>query len=85
VTQLVIGAFEQAIKRKVITEEEVTEDLLIGFLGGFGRKFYGIEESKDTIILTKGSEVVQESFLGNGVEVIPFRKSESTWSVQWKV
>jgi len=79
-----MGAFEQAIERKVITEEEVTKDLLVGFLGGFGRKFYGIAESKETIILSKGSEVVQESFLGNGIEVIPFRKSQSTWSVQWK-
>ncbi|KAK0121451.1 hypothetical protein ONS95_009745 [Cadophora gregata] len=40
---LVIGAFEQAISRGVITADDVTEDILRGFLGGHGRRFYGVE------------------------------------------
>lgn len=84
-TQLVLDAFEQAIKRKVITEDEVTEETLIGFLGGWGRNFYGIMDSgNQRIVLRKGSQVIQESFKGEGVEVVPFRRGQSTWSVEWK-
>jgi dihydroorotase len=79
-----MGAFEEAIARGVIKESDVTQEILEGFLGGHGRKFYGIDESKERIILRKGKEVVQESFSGEGVEVVPFRKGLSTWSVEWK-
>jgi dihydroorotase len=84
-TQLVLGALEQAIERKLITEEEVTEEILTGFLGGYGRKFYGITDgSNERIVLKKGGEIIQESFTGEGVEVVPFRRGQSTWSVSWK-
>lgn len=84
-TQLVLDAFELAIKRDVITAEEVTEEILIGFLGGHGREFYGISESSnERIVLRKGSEVIQESFKGNGVEVVAFRRGQGTWSIEWK-
>jgi len=85
VTQLVLGAFEEAIKREVVTEADVTAEILEGFLGGYGRNFYGItDSSNEKIVLMKGAEAVQESFKGDGVEVIPFRKGQSTWSIQWK-
>ncbi|TVY36529.1 putative dihydroorotase [Lachnellula subtilissima] len=85
VTQLVLGAFEEAIKREVVTEADVTAEILEGFLGGYGRKFYGItDSSNEKIVLVKGGEEVQESFKGDGVEFIPFRKGQSTWSIQWK-
>jgi dihydroorotase len=84
-TQLVLGALEQAIERKVITEEEVTEEILTGFLGGYGRQFYGITDTRnEKIILRKGGEVIQESFVGDGVEVVPFRRGQSTWGISWK-
>ncbi|KAJ5041208.1 uncharacterized protein L3040_005759 [Drepanopeziza brunnea f. sp. 'multigermtubi'] len=83
---LVMDAFEQAIARKVISEDEVTVDILKGFLGGHGRKFYGpsSDTRDETIILSRGSEVIQESFTGQGVEVVPFRRGQRTWSVKWK-
>ncbi|KAG9246296.1 hypothetical protein BJ878DRAFT_417323 [Calycina marina] len=83
-TQLVLSAFELAITRGVITSSQVSADLLRGFLGGFGRKFYGIAESMEKIVLTKGTETVGEAFMGNGIEVVPFRKGLATWSVSWK-
>jgi dihydroorotase len=84
-TQLVLGAFEQAIERNVISEDEVTAEILEGFLGGHGRKFYGItDSSNERIVLRKGAEVIQESFTGKGVEVVPFRRGQRTWSVEWK-
>jgi dihydroorotase len=80
-----LGALEQAIERKLIAEEEVTEEILSGFLGGYGRKFYGItDSSNERIVLKRGSEIIQESFTGEGVEVVPFRRGQSTWSVSWK-
>jgi len=84
-TQYVLDAFEQAIERKVIKEEDVTEEILKGFLGGYGRKFYGIADSSNArIVLRKGSAVIQESFKGKEVEVVPFRRGQSTWSIEWK-
>jgi dihydroorotase len=83
--ELVLGALEQAIEWKIITEDEVTEEILTGFLGGYGRKFYGItDSSNEKIVLKKGGEVIQESFTGEGVEVVPFRRGQSTWSISWK-
>lgn len=83
-TQLVIGALEEAVERDVVKESEVTKEVLEGFLGGHGRKFYGIEESRERIVLKKEKEVVVESFKGEGVEVVPFRRGMGTWSVEWK-
>jgi dihydroorotase len=81
----VLGALEQAIERKIITEDEVTEEILTGFLGGYGRKFYNIiDSSNEKIVLKKGGDVIQDSFNGEGVEVVPFRRGQSTWSISWK-
>jgi dihydroorotase len=82
-TQLVIGALEEAIERGVIQAEEVTEEVLKGFLGGYGREFYGIEDNGEKIVLKKGKEVVVQIISGDGVEVVPFRRGKSTWSVEW--
>lgn len=84
-TQLVLDALELAITRGVITADDVTEEILSGFLGGYGRKFYGLSDSsKERIVLRKGKEVIQESFKGNGVEVVAFRRGQSTWNIEWK-
>ena len=79
-----MGAFEEAIERGVLKESQVTKEILEGFLGGHGRKFYGIAESKERIVLRKGKEVVIESVKGVGVEVVPFRRAMGCWSVEWK-
>jgi len=57
--------------------------MLKGFLGGFGRAFYGVPESKERIVLSKEEHVVKASFVGEGVEVVPFRAGRETWSVRW--
>ena len=36
------------------------------------------------VVLRKGGEVVKESFRGEGLEVVPFRRGQATWSVEWK-
>lgn len=82
-TQLVFGALEEAVEMGVISAEEVTEEVLSNFLGGYGRAFYGIRESEEKFVMRKGSEVTQEALSGNGVEVVPFRAGKSTWTVEW--
>lgn len=79
----VLTALEEAVARGDIEEAQVTQELLEGFLGGFGRRFYGVEEPKERIVVEKKDEVVVESIKGEGIEVVPFRKGKPTWSVRW--
>lgn len=79
----VLDALEEAVARGDVEDGQVTQELLEGFLGGFGRKFYGVETSAEKIVVEKKGEVVVESINGEGVEVVPFRKGKNTWSVSW--
>ena len=84
-TQLVLGAFDIAIKKGILTEQEVGLDVLRGFLGLHGRKFYGESESRESIIVQEGSETIMDSLKhGNqGSTIIPFRSQEQILSIQW--
>ena len=89
-TQLVLEAVEGAVERGVIAKEEVTREVLQGFLGGFGRRFYGVRESTRKIRVVEGKEKVVET-LGvkkTGTEevedvVVPFRRGEKIYSLEW--
>ncbi|KZF19586.1 Dihydroorotase [Xylona heveae TC161] len=85
-TQLAVGAFEKAIEKGWLKDNEVTVDVVRGFLGENGRKFYGVPQSESRIVLRKGEEKVVEAFASKGgeLEVVPFRRGEPTWSVEWK-
>ncbi|CAO2654468.1 Nn.00g112010.m01.CDS01 [Neocucurbitaria sp. VM-36] len=83
----VLDALEKGVQRGVIKEEEVSQEGLEGFFGGWGRKFYQVESGMgERVVLMKGGvkidDVVRKE--GSGVEVVPFRKGEETWSVEWK-
>ncbi|KAH8882856.1 dihydroorotase [Thozetella sp. PMI_491] len=82
--QYFLTALEEAIERGDIKEESVTEDLLKGFLSEWGRKFYGVERSTKKILLTKDQGVIAESFKGEGIEVVPFKKGQPTWGLTWQ-
>lgn len=79
----VLTALEEAVARGDVEEDQVTQELLEGFLGGFGRRFYGVKEPRELIVVEKKDEVVADSFKGDGLEVVPFRKGQATWSVRW--
>lgn len=79
----VLTALEEALARGDIDEAQITQELLQGFLGDFGRKFYGVEPTSEKIVVEKKGEVVVESIKGDGLEVVPFRKGKNTWSVSW--
>lgn len=79
-----MNALEEGIERGEIKESDVTQELLEGFLGGYGREFYGVEDtSGQRIRLSKGEEVVSGNIVGEGVEVVPFRSGQQTWTVEW--
>lgn len=79
----VLTALEEAVARGDVEDGQVTQELLAGFLSGFGRRFYGVEGPEERIVVEKRGEVVAESFKGDGLEVVPFRKGRDTWSVRW--
>lgn len=85
-TQLVLDALERACENGVLKREEITQDILQGFLGGFGRAFYGLEEEKKEFIEThKADERIMDVLRSNNadVEVVPFRRGQKTWSITW--
>ncbi|KAK7991817.1 hypothetical protein PG996_013170 [Apiospora saccharicola] len=82
--QYVLSSLEEAIERGDIKDEQVTEELLSGFLSEWGRKFYGVEKATKQILVKKGNATIPESIKDAGVEVVPFRKGETTWSVEWQ-
>jgi dihydroorotase len=60
---------------------------LVGFFGGWGRKFYQVSDQRgEKVVLRKGGEKVVDALEKEGVSVsvVPFRKGEATWSVEWK-
>lgn len=82
-SQYILTALEEAIARGDINDEEVSEDLLKGFLGEWGRSFYGLEPSTEKVVLKKADEVVTEATKAAGVEVRNYRAGKNTWSLEW--
>ncbi|KKY25072.1 putative homodimeric type [Phaeomoniella chlamydospora] len=83
--QLVLEAFDIAITKGVLSEDQVTVEILRNFLSIHGREFYGEPESKGTITIEDKSEIVVD-LLSNGSEsstVVPFRANEKTLSIRW--
>ncbi|KAK7555225.1 hypothetical protein IWX49DRAFT_56412 [Phyllosticta citricarpa] len=88
--QLVVEALEKGVQKGWLSEAEVSREKLEGFLSGFGRAFYGGQarerEGRERIVLRRGEERVVERLRHERgeVEVVPFRRGERTWSVEWK-
>ncbi|KAA8651424.1 dihydroorotase [Aspergillus tanneri] len=83
-TQVVIDAFEQACENGVLKEEDITPEIVEGFMSRFGREFYGLEkEQKEFITLEKKDEKIAVIFQSDKVDVVPFRRNQETWSITW--
>lgn len=85
-TQTVVDALERGVEMGVLRGEDVTLEKLKGFMSEYGRGFYGLEkQSRERIELTKGDEKIidiLESEDGS-LQVVPFRRGESTRSLTW--
>lgn len=83
-TQVVLDSFEQACERGILKEEDITPEIVEGFMSKFGRAFYGIgEEQKEFITLEKKDEKIVNILQSANVDVVPFRRNQQTWSVSW--
>lgn len=88
-TQLVLLALEEAIERGVITETDVTQEKLEGFLSRFGRRFYKLPEpeaSGKKIVLERKGEKIPASVLSEdgGIEVGVSRAGAKVFSLRWE-
>lgn len=87
-TQIVLEALEEAVEKGILRKDDVKENVLRGFLGEVGRKFYGVDASKRKIKIQAGEEKVLErlSVMEEGKEadlVVPFRRGLPVYSLQW--
>lgn len=83
-TQVVIDSFEQACENGILKEENITPEIIEGFMSKFGRAFYGLEEEKkEFITLEKKGEKIANILQSENVDVVPFRRDQNTWSVSW--
>ena len=87
----VLDALVKGVERGIVREEDVSQERLEGFFGNWGRKFYEVEEperegKRERIVTRRGKGKVVDLLRRDGldVEVVPFRKGEETWSVEWK-
>ncbi|KAI9717306.1 MAG: hypothetical protein M1812_004833 [Candelaria pacifica] len=86
-TQLFLDALGKGCEDNILSEEEITKEILENFLSGFGRKFYEVEdEGNERIVLRRGDERIVDVFRSRSgdLEIVPFRRGEETWSVEWK-
>ncbi|KAK4162438.1 putative Dihydroorotase [Cladorrhinum sp. PSN259] len=79
----VLQALEEGIARGDLDESLVADEVLAGFFSTYGRKFYGVAPAAQNIKLTRDGATIEESLSGGGVEVVPFRAGQKTWSVEW--
>ncbi|KAF2456895.1 hypothetical protein BDY21DRAFT_386295 [Lineolata rhizophorae] len=85
-TQLVVGALEKACEEGILKAEDVTKEVLENFMSGYGRYFYRVpNDKKEKIVLRKRDERVVDVLTSKSgrVEIVPFRRGENTWSVEW--
>lgn len=84
-TQLVLEAFEGAVEKGILKSEALSKDVLTGFLGEFGRKFYSEPASKRKIRITAGQDRVMEAlkFGKDDEKIVPFRRKEPIYTLEW--
>jgi dihydroorotase len=87
-TQLVLLALEDATERGVISESDVTQEKLEGFLSKFGRQFYKLPEAGkgEKIVLERKGEKISESIKSETgeIEVGISRKGTEVFSLRWE-
>ena len=79
-------ALEKGIDMGVLNEEDVTVEKLKGFMGGYGRRFYQVEQgSQETVELRRGTGKIVDVLENEdkSVQVVPFRRGEKTWGLSW--
>ncbi len=78
-------AFALAATKGILTEKDVSPEILKGFLGLHGRRFYEEPLSNERIVLTQGTAKVSTSLKhpSGNPEVVPFRRNEHVLNLAW--
>ncbi|KOS21399.1 putative dihydroorotase [Escovopsis weberi] len=87
VTQLVLLALEEAVERGVITEEDITQEKLEGFLSRNGRRFYRLPElsTRRIVLERKGGKIADSIKSESGsVEVGNSRAGATVFDLTWE-
>lgn len=84
-TQFVLEALDHAVEKTYLDRAAVSEDVLRKFLTENGRKFYRQEMSKERFkIIAAKEKVAQQLVFGpNEDVVVPFRRAEPIYSLEW--
>ncbi|CEJ90137.1 Putative Dihydroorotase, homodimeric type [[Torrubiella] hemipterigena] len=84
VTQLVLLALEEAVERGVITDDDITQEKLEGFLSRNGRRFYKLPETAPgKIVLERKGEKIATSIKSETVEVGNSRGGDEVFTLTW--
>ena len=90
VVGLVLEAFENAVTTGVVKKNDLKREVVEGFLGAFGRSFYGGSPSKGRIrVEGKATQVQNVKVAGGkgegdmGQTVVTFRSGKPTYGAQW--
>ncbi|KAL8864188.1 MAG: hypothetical protein Q9174_007439, partial [Haloplaca sp. 1 TL-2023] len=90
-TALVIRALENAIAQSWIKRDQVTQEVIEGFLCRHGRAFYQLAEGKGPathkprIRLERRGETIPKSIKSadGNIEIVPFRRGQELMSLSW--
>ena len=83
----VLSALEVAVQKGMLQDSDVSEEALKGFLGEFGRKFHKAPDPHGERVIIRNGGAQVDSILRSSdgsVEVVPFRRGQTVWSVEWK-
>ena len=87
-TTLVVSALEEGLRLGWIRDEDVTQDVLEGFLSKYGRAFYRLPQAGTATKIRferRGEAIPQVVKSANGgIEVVPFGAGKEVLSLQWR-
>lgn len=81
-----LRALEDATEQGIISESDVTQEKLEGFLSRFGRRFYKLPDNSNgpKIVLERQGGVIPASIKSTNVEVGLSRAGDQVFTLSWK-
>lgn len=88
VVGFVLDAFEMGVGSGVLKKGDVSEEIVKGFLGGYGRKFYRVGEGRGKLRIVRNETGVSNVQVGeqgqnNDSVVVTFRSGKAGYGIEW--